>query len=342
MKRFKWNIIFSVVIVFYTTFSALYTFVIPTTIRKVSGSVDYGIFDNFPDYSSDLPSENDSGSVGGDNSSSEDPAEGEQKPVETEPAKPPLYFTDDAVLTETTYSDPDIYISIETVRLNQYSTTAYVADIRLRSAKYLKTALAKDVFGRNQSDYASNIAKSKNAILAINGDNYGSRNTGYVIRNFEVYQDKVSESRDLLAINANGEFFAYKHAEITAAELKERYTWQAFSFGPTLINDGKIIVGENSEVTVSNPRGNPRTAIGMIEPLHYVFVVSDGRTSESPGLKLFELASFMQSYGVKVGYNLDGGGSSTMVFNGKVINKTTSDGKSFKERGVTDIVYIGY
>ena len=86
---------------------------------------------------------------------------------------------------------------------------------------------------------------------------------------------------------------------------------------------------------------NPRTAVGIIDDLHYVFVVSDGRTSESEGLSLKELAEFMQKLGVTTAYNLDGGGSSTMWFGGKVINNPTTSG-SIKERKVSDIVYIGY
>ena len=87
---------------------------------------------------------------------------------------------------------------------------------------------------------------------------------------------------------------------------------------------------------------NPRTAIGIVDELHYLFVVSDGRTNASEGLSLRELAEFMQSLGADIAYNLDGGGSSTMVFNGKVINNPTTNGKSIKERSVSDIVYIGY
>ena len=86
---------------------------------------------------------------------------------------------------------------------------------------------------------------------------------------------------------------------------------------------------------------NPRTAIGEISPLHYVFVVSDGRTSESAGLSLYELATVMKDLGCEVAYNLDGGGSSTMYFNGQVINNPTN-GTSSGERSVSDIVYIGY
>ena len=87
---------------------------------------------------------------------------------------------------------------------------------------------------------------------------------------------------------------------------------------------------------------NPRTAVGIIDELHYVFVVSDGRTEESEGLSLYQLAEFMESLGCGIAYNLDGGGSSAMYFNGEIINNPTTDGKSIKERSVSDIVYIGY
>ena len=86
---------------------------------------------------------------------------------------------------------------------------------------------------------------------------------------------------------------------------------------------------------------NPRTAIGRLGKNHYVFVVSDGRTEESAGLSLYQLASFMKTLGVSDAYNLDGGGSSTMVFQGKIINNPTTNGHSIEERAVSDILYIG-
>ena len=79
-----------------------------------------------------------------------------------------------------------------------------------------------------------------------------------------------------------------------------------------------------------------------MDALHYMFVVSDGRTDESAGLSLSQLAEFMQGLGVVTAYNLDGGGSSTMYFNGEVINNPTTSGRSIKERSVSDIVYSGY
>ena len=115
---------------------------------------------------------------------------------------------------------------------------------------------------------------------------------------------------------------------------------QVLSFGPALIENGEIAVSEDEEVGKAMT-SNPRTAIGQIDSLHYVFVVSDGRTSASEGLSLSELASFMQSLGCKTAYNLDGGGSSTMVFNGTVVNNPTTNGTRISERKVSDIVYIG-
>ncbi|HPG19861.1 MAG TPA: phosphodiester glycosidase family protein, partial [Flexilinea sp.] len=68
----------------------------------------------------------------------------------------------------------------------------------------------------------------------------------------------------------------------------------------------------------------------------------DGRTSDSTGLTLYQLATFMQGLGVTTAYNLDGGGSTTMYFNGTVINNPTTNGNKISERSVSDIVYIGY
>jgi exopolysaccharide biosynthesis protein len=115
---------------------------------------------------------------------------------------------------------------------------------------------------------------------------------------------------------------------------------QVLAFGPGLIEEGEITVDENDEVGRAMA-SNPRTAIGVIDSLHYVFIVSDGRTGESSGLTLMELAEVMKSLGCVTAYNLDGGGSSTMAFMGEVVNSPTTGGSRIKERSVSDIVYIG-
>ena len=251
---------------------------------------------------------------------------------------PPQPVTE-PVITDNSYDDGDIKIEIKEYRY--FDTTVYVADVVLSSPDYLKTALARNSYGKNVTAKTSEIAKSVGAILAVNGDYYGARESGYVIRNGVLYRNKSRSDTDILVIYDNGDMAVMSSGDISAEQLLSDGATDVFSFGPGLLDNGQITVSEGYEVGVAMA-SNPRTAVGMIEPLHYVFVVSDGRTNESRGLSLYELACFMQELGVTVGYNLDGGGSSTMVFNGEVINNPTTNGRRITERSVSDVVYIGY
>ena len=235
------------------------------------------------------------------------------------------------------YSDSHVSITVKEYR--EYDSAIYVADVTVSDVSYLKTALASNTYGRNITETTSDIASENNAILAINGDYYGARQSGYVIRNGSLYRNS-SGNRDALAIMKNGEFEFVSEGETSAETLLQNGALQVFSFGPILLEDGSISVTENEEVGMAMA-SNPRTAIGYLGKNHYVFVFSDGRTSESAGLSLYELSSFMKSIGVSDAYNLDGGGSSTMVFKGEVINTPTTNGHSSEERAVSDILYIG-
>jgi exopolysaccharide biosynthesis protein len=245
-----------------------------------------------------------------------------------------------ATVSKDSYEDENIKISIETVR--KYDTTFYVADIQVSDASYLKTALADNTFGRNIKETTSDTAEANSAIFAINGDYYGFRDDGYVLRNGTVYRDtaRSSNSNEDLVIDKNGDFSIISEDETSLDSLDTDNVWQILSFGPALVEDGKIAVDSSSEVSQSQ-RSNPRTAIGQISKLHYIVIVSDGRTSESEGLSLLELAQEFASRDCTTAYNLDGGGSSTMYLNGNIINNPT-DGRSSGERKVSDIVYIGY
>ena len=247
--------------------------------------------------------------------------------------------SEDAKITDTSYEDENISINIITKEYE--NTMVYIADVQVNDSSYLKTALAKNSYGKNIKERTSDIATSNNAILAINGDYYGFRNSGYVIRNSTLYRDtKSGDNNQDLVIYSDGSFEIVDESDIDANELMNKSATQVLSFGPGLIEDRQITVDENTEVSMSKS-SNPRTAIGCIDKNHYVLVVSDGRTSESEGLSLYQLATLMKDYGCEIAYNLDGGGSSTMWFNGQVINKPTL-GRSIEEREVSDIVYIGY
>ena len=235
-----------------------------------------------------------------------------------------------------TYKDDHIKITV--TEYQEYDTHIYVADVKVSSAEYLKTAFAENTYGSNITAPTSEIAKEHNAILAINGDYYGTQEKGYVIRNGIVYRDR-GNGKYIVCIFADGSMEIVHCEDYDADELVEMGVWQEFCFGPGLISEGEILVEDGDEVRRAKT-SNPRTAIGMIEPNHFLFVVSDGRSDESVGLTLLELAEFMRGLGAVTAYNLDGGGSSTMVFQDIVVNNPSS-GISFDERSVSDIVYIG-
>ncbi len=245
----------------------------------------------------------------------------------------------EAVITDSTYNDDNI--SIEITEYREYDTSIYVADVKVSSAEYLQTALAYDSYGKNVTQKTSEISADNNAILAINGDNYGTQEKGYVVRNGILYRGYASGEQEDLVIYEDGSFLIVTETDVSAEDLLTDGAEQIFSFGPALVMDGEISVTTDEEVGKAKA-SNPRTAIGVIDELHYLLVVSDGRTDESAGLSLYQLAEVMEKLGAKTAYNLDGGGSSTMYFNGEVINYPTSSGKHLEERSVSDIVYIGY
>ena len=239
--------------------------------------------------------------------------------------------------SDTTYKTDDTSITLSTYR--EYDTNIYVAEVELSKNAQIETAFAQNSYGKNVTATTSSMAESSAAILAVNGDYYGARDNGYVIRDGIIYRSSAKADQEDLVIYKDGSMKIINESEVSAQELVDNGAITVLSFGPALVEDGKVSVSQNDEVGKAMA-SNPRTAIAITEDNHYLFIVSDGRTDESEGLSLYELATFAASLGAKTVYNLDGGGSSTMYFNGNVVNNPTTNGWDISERGVSDIVYI--
>ena len=213
----------------------------------------------------------------------------------------------------------------------------------LDDATQLRSAFAQDAFGTNIVEYTSDIAEDNDAIFAINGDYYGFRDTGIVIRNGVVYRD--SGARQGLAIYRDGSMQVYDETTTTADQLFADGVWNTLSFGPALVEDGAIVDGID-DIEVDTNFGNhsiqgsqPRTGIGIVDDNHFVFVVVDGRSSGySRGVTMTEFAQIFADLGATTAYNLDGGGSSAMYFDGDLVNNPLGRDK---ERGTSDILYVG-
>ncbi len=250
-----------------------------------------------------------------------------------------------AVVTDTSYTSQDTGITISTVvtGTGDSTVTYYVADVVVSDATQVRSAFAEDSFGENIIENTSDIAADNDAVLAINGDYYGFRDTGIVIRNGVVFRDEGA--RQGLAFYRDGTVQVYDETATTADQLVADGVWNTLSFGPALLENGEIVSGID-DVEVDTNFGNhsiqgeqPRTAVGIIDANHYVFVVVDGRSpGYSAGVTMTGLAEIMQGLGATTAYNIDGGGSSTMYFNGEVVNNPLGKGE---ERGTSDILYVG-
>lgn len=239
------------------------------------------------------------------------------------------HFTDGAVIeTQNEYRSANLAITVEQVRIDD--VVYYIADIYLSSIDQFRTAFASGVYGRGLNDEVLDIARANNAVLAISGDYYGIRDQGIVIRNGELYRDILFQ--DVLIMYYDGTMETTENTGLDLERIISEGAWQAWSFGPMLLDKGQPMTKFNSQVYPDNPRG----AIGYFEPGHYCFVLVDGRQpGYSNGMNLSELSQLFFDLGCSVAYNLDGGESAVMTFLDSVANKPYKDG-----RKISDIVYI--
>jgi len=246
--------------------------------------------------------------------------------------------------TATSYASDTAKISIQTVVTGSGDSqvTYFVADVTVTDATIMRSAFADDEFGENIIANPSEIAEGVGAVLAINGDYYGFRDTGIVIRNGVVFRDKGA--RQGLAFLTDGSARLYDETTTSAAALIADGVWHTLSFGPGLVQDGKVLNGIDT-VEIDTNFGNhsvqgrqPRTGVGIVDANHLLFVVVDGRSAGySRGVTMSELAQIFVDRGAKLAYNLDGGGSSAMIFNGGLVNNPLGKGE---ERGTSDILYV--
>ncbi len=198
------------------------------------------------------------------------------------------------------------------------------------------------------------IARKNQLVFAINADWYYYRvkrnakkrtmSVGVILREGEILYDdpakKASTSipnRDILALFEDGDLRVYDYNGITAEQLKADGAYDVLSFGPVLLRDGEIT--EQTKNISAHQSNNPRMGIGLVEKGHYVAIMAEGRIKGSKGCTLSEFAQMFLDKGCVSAYNLDGGGTATMMFMGEYINQLGS--YTADKRLQTEVVGIG-
>ena len=215
---------------------------------------------------------------------------------------------------------------VETRTSNQHY---WIAEVISSDATPLKGAMASDTYN-GKRETISSMANRLDAILAINASGfYAKTNTpmGTVVRNGKLVNIDQSYTGEILSLKSDGNLaFTTVNSE---EEFKNLDIKQTFTFGPILVRDYQA-------TELNDKSRHPRTAIGQLDDNRYVLVVVEGRMEGADGMTLAELQQLFLQLGCKTAYNLDGGGSTTLYFQGKVIN-TPSDGS---ERSVVDMIYF--
>ena len=244
------------------------------------------------------------------------------------------FWSEGSIRFENEYKSPTLSVRVTTHNgfrdLNK-AVVYYVADIHVSDVTQIRTAAASGSFARSGSGKMLNVSRAENALIAVSGDYY-SAHKGLVIRNGEVFRKKI-DSWDICLLLRNGEMVTMKSGDVTLDMILEKDPWQAWQFGPALLDDNGNARKTFSKTIIAP--GNPRCCIGYYEPGHYCFVLVDGRQKASRGLSLVELAELMQSLGCKRAYNLDGGASAHMYWQDRIFNHPSGGG-----RRIADIVYI--
>ena len=248
------------------------------------------------------------------------------------------------IVTENSYQSPDVNITISTFRASD--SDVYVADIYVRSVECFQRAHAGDKYGKATAR-VKDMAANRNAIIAMTGDSGHYFTKGWAISNGVINKDTPNRLRDIAILYRDGVMVGVPNENVDndqiRADADAGKIWHIFLFGPSLLDaEGKARPKKEFE-DCNVKAANPRSVIGYFEPGHYCFVQVDGRKTKSVlesgkknlGIKMYDLALLMEELGCQAAYNLDGGQSSMLWYDGDVISTPHKGG-----RHVGDIVMI--
>lgn len=196
-----------------------------------------------------------------------------------------------------------------------------------------------------EGELTSQIAKDNNAVAAINGGGFldsstdglwtgtGGTPVGLLMSSGKtVYSDISGDNTkvDVMAITKQGILLVGNY---TINQMKNLGVAEVISFGPALVVNGKgtIQSGDGGQGIA------PRTAVGQTKDGSIILLAIDGRQVKSLGASLREVQNIMLKYGAINATNLDGGSSTTVYYDGDVINNPCD---SLGERYVPSAIYV--
>ena len=204
---------------------------------------------------------------------------------------------------------------------------------------------------KSRTEYPYKIARKNGTVLAVSSDFAQLRlqqkksRPGIIIRDGKILSDRTKKqgakafpNLDCLAIWPDGDMKVFYSDEKTAQEYLDDGVRDVLAFGPILIRDGEINEKGLSQYGTSHA---PRTAVGMVEKGHYFFMMLEGRVKRSKGDGIRFLAEKLKDRGCTLGFNLDGGDTSCIVFMGHQLCRMVNGKKNKSSRRTSDLLGVG-
>lgn len=225
----------------------------------------------------------------------------------------------------------------------------YEADLRFTENALLQFPVANEESPGKGFAYPEVIARSTQSVFGINDDQFGHRiynhkPVGIIIRNGKLISNKTKKNNNLswptldtVAFYRDGSMRTFASQTYTGEEYLQQGAYTVLSFGPWLVREGKLNPLCEKHFTTREPR----TAIGMIEPYHFVTITVEGRVKQSRGVGMQWLAERMLALHAQEAINLDGGKTTSLLFMGKRLKSNYKTGKFVKLRSVTGMITLG-
>lgn len=239
----------------------------------------------------------------------------------------------------------------------------YIVRVTIADPTQIRSAMSYDDYDNTKRVKAADMATAANAVAAVNGDFFKYfHDSGYIVRQGTFYRDKSNGQRDVLLIDSNGDFHVVYNADSGSIQqavqaFPEGVTLiNSFNLGPVLIENGEVKDISNSAVAHAKKSGDQfqypyrmqRVGIVQLGPLQYAIVECNGKADASSGMSVQVFAEYIKDLfpDALVAYNLDGGGSTNVIFP-KIVTKKGAQTLKFERihknsdaREISDIIYF--
>ena len=255
----------------------------------------------------------------------------------------PEYVLEDAAQGHWVYLSPTLSIEIRRYEEPERPLVWFETEIKMRGDEALKSFITDGKTPGIRLLSPAEIARDNRVVLATTDDFFSHRlrnkqTQGIIVRNGKVYSDKTYKADrgaypnlETIARFSDGSLKTFLSDAYTAQEYLDMGATDVYAFGPILVKDGQL--GPHMQDESYYHYREPRCALGMIAPNHYILLTVRGRADDSRGAYLSWLAERMLQLGAKEALNLDGGGSVALVFMGNIIDKPEVSPKNIRRVG---------